>query len=380
MPPCPSPCHSRTSQGCADPVPHCSAGVQRRHISRGTPACSTVDPILRSSTNIHHRTVCYARGNIFPDGGEYREDAAGNPGDHTTDGCRNGDGEEKAYLSGVRGSTAADATCGLLERWRVLDLQQIQARTLSQFLQVVLSPREGAHHDSVATDACAPGIGGGATTSCDARPPSAPVGGATTRSTANSDPYPVAVPAGCSSPHKGGGHSSVTSSGVAAPSGSAHGFLARRRLQKAHKKMQDREAALAAVTFTFDAEGCDLNSLDGYQQLCQSAAVSKGAHGVFPTDGVFQFCGDSGRGGVFLLVSSGVPSASAFRLRPSRGHLRWSSSRLLPSGCAPLVQMVSMGSRWSYTCNFVMRMVPTVGESHDKNSESFYQIKNNQIS
>jgi hypothetical protein len=62
---------------------------------------------------------------------------------------------------------------------------------------------------------------------------------------------------------------------------------------------------LAAVTFTFDAEGCDLNSLDGYQQLCQSAAVSKGAHGVFPTDGVFQFCGDSGRGVCFSLLAVG---------------------------------------------------------------------------
>jgi hypothetical protein len=38
--------------------------------------------------------------------------------------------------------------------------------------------------------------------------------------------------------------------------------------------------------------------------------------------------------------------------------------------CAPLIQMVSMGSRWSCTCNFVMWMVPTVGESHNKNSES----------
>jgi hypothetical protein len=30
------------------------------------------------------------------------------------------------------------------------------------------------------------------------------------------------------------------------------------------------------------------------------------------------------------------------------------------------------GSRWSYsyTCNFVMRMVPTIGESHNKKSES----------
>jgi hypothetical protein len=57
--------------------------------------------------------------------------------------------------------------------------------------------------------------------------------------------------------------------------------------QKTHKPMQDREVAFAAVTFSFDAEGCDLDSLDAYQQLCQSAAVSKGAHGVFPADGVF---------------------------------------------------------------------------------------------
>jgi hypothetical protein len=43
--------------------------------------------------------------------------------------------------------------------------------------------------------------------------------------------------------------------------------------------------------------------------------MSKGAHGVFPADGV-QLCGDGGRGGVFLLVTSGdaLPSASAFRL------------------------------------------------------------------
>jgi hypothetical protein len=80
--------------------------------------------------------------------------------------------------------------------------------------------------------------------------------------------------------------------------------------------MQDREAALAAVVFAFDAEGCDVDSLDGYQQLCRSAAVSKGAHGVFPADGILQLYGDGGREGVFLLVTSGdaLPSASAFRL------------------------------------------------------------------
>jgi hypothetical protein len=32
--------------------------------------------------------------------------------------------------------------------------------------------------------------------------------------------------------------------------------------------MRDREAALAAVAFAFDAKGCDLDSLDAYQQLC----------------------------------------------------------------------------------------------------------------
>jgi hypothetical protein len=46
--------------------------------------------------------------------------------------------------------------------------------------------------------------------------------------------------------------------------------------------MRDREAALAAVAFAYDVEGCDLDSLDGYQQLCRSAVVSKGAHVVFP--------------------------------------------------------------------------------------------------
>jgi hypothetical protein len=118
-------------------------------------------------------------------------------------------------------------------------------------------------------------------------------------------------------------------------------FLARRRLQKAHKQMRDREAALVVVAF--DAEGCDLDSLDG--QLCRSADVSKGAHGVFPVDGVLQLRGDGGRGGVFLLVASGdaLPSASTFRLRPPRGRLRWFSSRLLPGGCAP----APLSFRWS---------------------------------
>jgi hypothetical protein len=45
------------------------------------------------------------------------------------------------------------------------------------------------------------------------------------------------------------------------------------------------------------------------------------------------------------------------------------ASRWLCS-CTPLVQMVSIGSRWSYTYNFIMRMVPTVRASHTKKSES----------
>jgi hypothetical protein len=76
---------------------------------------------------------------------------------------------------------------------------------------------------------------------------------------------------------------------------------------------------MAAVAFAFDAEGCDLDSLDGYQQLCRSTAMSKGVHGVFPADGVLQLCGDGGRRGVFLLIIGGgaLPSASAF-LKGSR--------------------------------------------------------------
>jgi hypothetical protein len=121
------------------------------------------------------------------------------------------------------------------------------------------------------------------------------------------------------------------------------GFLARRRLQKVHKQMRGREAALAVVAF--DAEGCDLDLLDGYQQLCRSAAMSKGAHGVFLAGGVLQLYGDGGRGGVFLLITSGdaLPSALAFCLRPPRGRLRLSSSRLLPGGCAP----APLSFRWS---------------------------------
>jgi hypothetical protein len=155
-------------------------------------------------------------------------------------------------------------------------------------------------------------------------------------------------------------------------------FLARRRLQKVHKQMRDREAALAAVTFafTFDAEGCNLDSLDGYQQLCRSAAMSKGVHGVFPADGVLQLCGDGGRGGVFLLVTSGdaLPSASAFRLRPPRGRLRWSLSRLLPGGCAP----APLSFRWSpWDPDGRTHATSSADGAYRRGVTQLFQIKNN---
>jgi hypothetical protein len=35
-------------------------------------------------------------------------------------------------------------------------------------------------------------------------------------------------------------------------------FLARRQLQKAHNQLRDREAALVAIAFAFNAEGCNM--------------------------------------------------------------------------------------------------------------------------
>jgi hypothetical protein len=99
-------------------------------------------------------------------------------------------------------------------------------------------------------------------------------------------------------------------------------------------------------------------------------------HGVFPADGVLQLCGSGGRGGVFLFVIDGhaLPSAPAFRFRPPRGRLRWSSSQLVPGGCtrAPLSFRWSpwdLGGRWCLPSG-----------SHTIKSLSLFQIKNNQIS
>jgi uncharacterized protein YqjF (DUF2071 family) len=92
--------------------------------------------------------------------------------------------------------------------------------------------------------------------------------------------------------------------------------------------------------------------LDGLQQLRRPTAVPKGVHGVFPADGVLQLCGSGGRGGVFFFVIDGdaLPSTPAFCFRPPRGRLRWSARTLRSSkqlySCAPLILMVSMGSRW----------------------------------
>jgi hypothetical protein len=112
--------------------------------------------------------------------------------------------------------------------------------------------------------------------------------------------------------------------------------------------------------------------------------MSKGAHGFFPSYGVLQLYRDGGRGGVFLLVTSGdaLPSISAFRLRPPRGRLRWSSSRLFLGGCAPALLLF----RWSpwdpdgrthatSSCGWCRPL-----GSHTIKSLSLFEIKNNQIS
>jgi hypothetical protein len=109
--------------------------------------------------------------------------------------------------------------------------------------------------------------------------------------------------------------------------------------------------------------------------LRRPAAVPRGVHGVFPVDGVFQLCGSGGRG-VFLFVIDGdaLPSAPAFRLRPPRGRLCWSSSRLPPGGCAP----ASLSFRWSPWDPGGGWCLPS--GSHTIKSLSLFQIKNNQIS
>jgi hypothetical protein len=104
---------------------------------------------------------------------------------------------------------------------------------------------------------------------------------------------------------------------------------------------------------------------------------------VFPADDVLQLYGDGGRGGVFLITNGdALPSASTFCLRPPRGRLCWSSSRLLLGGCAPAL----LSFRWSpwdpggrthatSSCGWCLP-----SGSHTIKSPSLFQIKNDQIS
>jgi hypothetical protein len=89
---------------------------------------------------------------------------------------------------------------------------------------------------------------------CSTRPPSAPAGGVATRSASDSALHPsqfLHVVCHCAkAATTTAQHPAALRLQVA-----TRGFLARRRLQKAHKQMQDREAALVAVAFAFDAAG-----------------------------------------------------------------------------------------------------------------------------
>jgi hypothetical protein len=150
----------------------------------------------------------------------------------------------------------------------------------------------------------------------------------------------------------------------------ARGFLARRRLQKAHKQMRDREAALAVVAFAFDVEGCDLDSLDAN---CADPLMCPRVRMVsFPW-----MAYSNSAGAEVEEVSSSLSSTGTRCLAPqlSISDHREDVSAGLRRNCLQVVVPLhpsrsdgSMGSTW--------RMVPTVGESH----KSLFHIKNNQIS
>jgi hypothetical protein len=110
----------------------------------------------------------------------------------------------------------------------------------------------------------------------------------------------------------------------------ARGLLARRRLLEMHQPMH--EATLATVDLSSAKR--DLAPWDSHQQPRRPAAVFRHEHGVFPASIDLQLCGSGGRGVTPLLVTGGdaLPSATAFRHRPPRGHLRWSLSRLISDG------------------------------------------------
>ena len=113
----------------------------------------------------------------------------------------------------------------------------------------------------------------------------------------------------------------------------ARGLLARHRLQEMRRQMP--EAALTAVDL---GKGWRVHvPSDGHQQSCRFAAIFTREQGVVSAVGNLQLCGSGGRGGGFLFVIGGdaLPSATAFRYRPPRGHLRWSQSQLIP-GAVPV--------------------------------------------
>jgi hypothetical protein len=177
-------------------------------------------------------------------------------------------------------------------------------------------------------------------------------------------PHPVTVPSGCLSPCKGGDHGSATSGGVAA---AVRGFLARRRLQKVHTQMRDRKAALAAVTFAFDAEGCDLDSLNGYQQLCRSAAMFKGAYSNSAGMVVGEVCSSLSPMGTHYLA----PQLSVYDHRED-------VSVGLCRDCFKVAMLLrSSRSDGLHGIHVVVHM-----QHHhaDGKSLSLFQIKNNQIS
>jgi hypothetical protein len=83
-----------------------------------------------------------------------------------------------------------------------------------------------------------------------------------------------------------------------------------------HQQMRNQEAALAAVAF--DAQGRNLNPLDGLQQLRRPAAVPKGVHGVF-----LQMAYSNSAGAVIEEVSSSLSSTGTRCLAPqlsASGH------------------------------------------------------------
>ena len=110
----------------------------------------------------------------------------------------------------------------------------------------------------------------------------------------------------------------------------ARGLLARHRLQEMRREMH--EAALTAVDLGKGERV--LAPSNGHQQSRRPAAVFKREQGVVSAVGEPQLCGNSGRGGGFLFVTSGdaLSGATAFRYQPPRGRLRWSQTRLIPGG------------------------------------------------